>query len=197
MDYEHCLLLAAVELACTSSAGASAPLVSASLVYFMYCCRTAAAVIQRVVAIYYVEKYAKKNAQIINTRNKVGSENTAQPLQNRSPVLGANYLKFDWFVPKNGTAVLKGLTWASIVDRSSSDRRLSKTHKAADPHVITDITNPTILQQCCGWKTAVKNEYTDDRFSVVSPHARNKQKNSIPVRSIFKNHVLRFFFIAC
>ena len=30
-------------------------------------------------------------------------------VQNRSPVLGTNYLEFEWFGPKDGTAVLKGL----------------------------------------------------------------------------------------
>ena len=31
------------------------------------------------------------------------------PFQNCSPVLGTNHLEFDWFVPKNGTSVLKGV----------------------------------------------------------------------------------------
>ena len=39
-----------------------------------------------------------------------GSElTTINPCESRSPVLGANDLKFEWFVPKMGLQVLKGL----------------------------------------------------------------------------------------
>ena len=37
------------------------------------------------------------------------SAKLGKPLQDRSPVLGTNYLQLDCFVPNSGTAVLKGL----------------------------------------------------------------------------------------
>ena len=36
------------------------------------------------------------------------------PVEDRSLVLGTNYLQFEWFVPQNGTAVLKGLSGSSF-----------------------------------------------------------------------------------
>ena len=37
----------------------------------------------------------------------------SEPFQECSPVLGTDCLKFEWFVPQDGTAVLKG-SWSSI-----------------------------------------------------------------------------------
>ena len=39
------------------------------------------------------------------------------PFKTAAPFWGTNYLEFDWFVPKNGTAVLKGFCTALPIRR--------------------------------------------------------------------------------
>ena len=60
------------------------------------------------------KKKRKRNANIDQTQTynrqlrEVLSVGKVFDSKDHSPALGANYLESDWFVPKNGTAVLKG-----------------------------------------------------------------------------------------
>ena len=53
--------------------------------------------------------FSLREVLVLSTR-RLGVCGLIEPFQDRSPVFGTNYLEFDWFVPKNGAAVLKGFS---------------------------------------------------------------------------------------